>query len=155
MNVNAMYQYSLSYFKGILDDTLEAGKHIPPAKKNDRKLFYRDTFCKFMYENICRSLFEVDKLLFSLLIYLQIQDEEPGRLNKEEVNFIMMGITKVADDVEVPNPTGDGGWLTEKSWAGFNQLNEQFEVFKGIDDNVIQNTEKWERIYNLQNPQDD
>ena len=100
-----------------------------------------------MYENICRSLFEVDKLLFSFLICLKIKDEIPGNLDPKEVFFIMMGITKV--DVDVPNPTGEGGWMTEKTWAGFNQLATEFDVFKGIDDSVMTKTEDWERIYNL------
>lgn len=63
-----------------------------------------------------------------------------------------MGITKVKADE--PNPTGEGGWMTDKTWCGFLQLAEEFECFKSIADNVEQNTAEWERIYNLMLPED-
>jgi dynein heavy chain len=61
-----------------------------------------------------------------------------------------MGITKVKS--EEPNPTGEGGWMTDKTWCGFQQMSEDFETFKSIADNVQQNTEEWEKIYNLMAP---
>lgn len=63
-----------------------------------------------------------------------------------------MGVTKVK--VDDPNPTGEGGWMTDKTWAGFLQLSEEFECFKGLDDSAVQNTDGWEKIYNLMAPEE-
>lgn len=77
MNVNAMYQYSLKYFKGILEDALKAAQNREDLKsKEKRKNFFRDEFTKLLYQNICRSLFEADKLLFSFMMTLKVKDED-------------------------------------------------------------------------------
>jgi len=115
MSVDPMYQYSLKFFKMIYQRALtNAG---PPAsgKRNERKLFFIKEFTKLLYENICRSLFEKDKLLFSMLMCLMIMGEEEGRLDQKEVRFMMTGGTSV--DMPKPNPTGEGGWMTDKIWA--------------------------------------
>lgn len=77
MNVNSMYQYSLKYFKGILHMALHSAHDRTDLKsKEKRKNYFRDKFTELLYTNICRSLFEVDKLLFSFLMCLKIKDEE-------------------------------------------------------------------------------
>lgn len=105
--------------------------------KEKRKNFFRDEFTKLLYQNICRSLFEADKLLFSFMMTLKVKDEDtqPVALDHKEVNFLLMGVTKVKFDD--PNPTGEGGWMTDKTWAGFLQLSEEFECFKGLDDSMV------------------
>lgn len=125
----------------------------PPAsgKRNERKLFFIKEFTKLLYENICRSLFEKDKLLFSMLMCLMIMAEEEGRLDQKEVRFMMTGGTSV--DMERPNPTGEGGWMSDKIWASVLQLSKEFEAFAGLDTNFEKNIDEWERIYNLSKPQ--
>jgi dynein heavy chain len=81
------------------------GEHIEKSKRNDRKNFFIKEFTKLLYENICRSLFEKDKLLFSFLICLKIMDEVPGNLDQKEVRFLMTGGTSV--DMKRPNPSGE------------------------------------------------
>jgi dynein heavy chain len=154
MQVDPMYQYSLKFFKNIYSRALDNGDHIPSGKKNERKNFFIKEFTRLLYENICRSLFESHKLLFSFLICLKIMYErkEPEfALDPKEVRFIMTGGTSI--DMEKPNPTGDQGWLTNKMWASILQVSREFEAFKGLDDNVIANLGEWERVYNSQNPQ--
>lgn len=152
MQIDPMYQYSLKYFKSIYVDSLdEANKQeIPQGKKKERVSFFRDEFTRQLYSNICRSLFEEHKLLFSFLICLKIK-EEVGNLDQKEVRFLLVGITKVETDI--PNPSGDGGWMTDKTWAGMNQLGDEYECFKGLSDNIVKNIDEWKRIYNLAKPQ--
>jgi dynein heavy chain len=151
MNVDPMYQYSLSFFKKIYGRALSHGDHIEKSKRNDRKNFFIKEFTKLLYENICRSLFEKDKLLFSFLICLKIMEEVPGALDQREVRFLMTGGTKV--EMKRPNPAGVEGWLTDKTWASVLQVSEEFEEFKGLDESFEKNGKEWERIYNLQKPQ--
>lgn len=42
--------------------------------------------------------------------------------------------------------------MTDKTWAGFEQLTHDFDTFKGMDKNVIANLDKWNHIYNASNP---
>lgn len=65
----------------------------------------------------------------------------------------MQGATRV--DMKVPNPTGEGGWLTDKTWASILQVSEEFEFFKGLDDNIEVNLVAWERLYNSASPENE
>lgn len=153
MNVNSMYQYSLRFFKDIFIKAMKNGDSIEKGKKNERKVFFMREFSSLLYENICRSLFEQDKLLFSFLLCLKIMDETEGALNHREVRFLMQGGTRV--EMKRPNPTGEEGWITDKTWASILQISEEFECFKGFDENIEINLSHWERIYNSMNPQDE
>jgi dynein heavy chain len=115
MNVNPMYQYSLKFFKMIYIRAL--GNAGPPSsgKKNERKIFFIKEFTKLLYENICRSLYEKDKLLFSFMMCLKIMYEVDGVLEPAEVRFLMTGGTRV--EMSRPNPTGEDGWMSDKMWA--------------------------------------
>ena len=78
-------------------------------------------------------------------------DETEGNLDQAEVRFLMTGGTKV--DMAKPNPAGEGGFLTDKTWASILQVSEEFPAFKGLDKSFEKNLSEWERIYNSQKPQ--
>ena len=43
--------------------------------------------------------------------------------------------------------------MTDKMWASILQLTDEFEYFKDLSANIEANLDEWERIYNLQQPQ--
>ena len=152
MNIDPMYQYSLKFFENIYRQALNNGEHIDKSKKNDRKFFFIKEFTRLLYENICRSLFEKDKLLFSFLMCIKIMDEDKDKgLDPREVTFLLTGGTSI--DMPKPNPSGKGGWMSDKIWASIIQLSEEFECFKGLDDSFVEKGKVWEGIYNSVKPQ--
>ena len=128
MNVDPMYQYSLKFYRMIYERALDSGGHIEKGKRNERKIFFIKKFTELLYQNICRSLFEKDKLLFSMLICLKIMDEQ-GELDQREVRFMMTGGTSV--EMKRPNPTGEGGWMTDKIWSSILQVCRRIRVLQG------------------------
>lgn len=115
MNVDPMYQYSLKFFCMIYERALDrADGKIEKTNKNERRAFFIRKFQKLLYVNVCRSLFEKDKLLFSFLMCMKIM-EEVGQLDPLETRFLMTGATSIVGDR--PNPAGENGWLSEKQWA--------------------------------------
>ena len=58
----------------------------------------------------------------------------------------MTGPTAV--ECERPNPTGEGGWLQDKAWAGILQMSKLIECFKYFDHDFEKYLADWERIYN-------
>ena len=106
-----------------------------------------------MYNNVCRSLFEKDKLLFSFLLCLKIMDEnmkDEGGLPINEVRFLMAGATQV--DMTRPNPSGDSGWLSNKALLAILEMSSKFKVFEGFDLDFAEHLGEWEKIYNSVNP---
>lgn len=144
MNIDPMYQYSLTSYKNIYQNALNAAAHIPMNRKPERKAFFIDKFTELLYDNICRSLFEKDKLLFSFLLCLKIMEPD---IDQAEVRFIMTGSTSV--EMEKPNPAGEEGWMSDKIWQSILQIAREFEAFDGLDSNFETNVDEWERIYNL------
>lgn len=109
INVDPMYQYSLEFFRLIYENAIRSVEGVfEKAQKNDRKAYFISEFTWRLYKNVCRSLFEKDKLLFSFLICLKIMDEvqkDTGGLDFLSVRFLMAGATKV--DMTRPNPTAE------------------------------------------------
>ena len=153
--VNAMYQYSLEFFKNIFEMAVKSADGVlEKSNKSGKRAYWIQEFTKRLYDNVSRSLFQKHVLLFSFLICLKIKDEllmNEGGLNIPELRFLLAGATQV--EVTKPNPTGDDGWLTNTSWLSILEMSSKFETFKGFDDSFAKDIKLWEKIYNSPNPQ--
>jgi len=146
-NIEPMYQYSLTWYIMLFDHT------IANATKSD-KLEVRlknlnKFFTYFLYCNICRSLFEKDKLLFAFTLcatILQYQD----KMDPAEFRFLVTG--GVADEDPPPKPVP---WQTDKLWDEACRLSRLNDHFKGYSDFFAKNHEKFKHIYDSAEPQNE
>ena len=90
---------------------------------------------------MCRSLFEKDKLLFSLLLTIGLLKEKKA-INEEIWYFLLTG--GVALDNPYPNPASE--WLSEKSWGEIVRASS-LPRLKGLMGDVERNTKEWKQIY--------
>ena len=79
-----------------------------------------------LFNNICRSLFEKDKLLFSFILTCALMKKE-GTLDEPLFRFLLTGGVAIGDDPEA-NPYS--AWLPDKSWAELGRAG-QLPTLKG------------------------
>jgi len=83
-----MYQYSLNYYIDLFTQgILNAEKN---TNLNIRLENLKTYFLYSLYSNICISLFEKDKLLFSLLLSVRLM-EFRSELDPDHWRFLMTG----------------------------------------------------------------
>lgn len=86
----------------------------PKSKQNiaeERIEILNNHFTLSLYENICRSLFEKHKLLFSLVLCVKILFGD-NKMDPDEWRFFLAGAT---GKIEIPtNPTD---WLGDLEWG--------------------------------------
>lgn len=133
-SVDPMYQYSLEWFLGIFVSAISNSKKADAIKQ--RIININEYFTFSLYNNVCRSLFEKHKLMFSFLLCARIL------MNREQINmlewrFLLSGGMPTK---ELPNPAVS--WLSERTWQdilglsnlqNFTKLAESFpEHLKGF-----------------------
>ncbi|CAB0007617.1 unnamed protein product [Nesidiocoris tenuis] len=130
VNIDPMYQYSLVWFISLYNQAIGNSKKSDSLE--ERLSFLKDYFTISIYKNVCRSLFEKDKLTFSFTLTLGIQRAE-NKIEDEHIGFLLTGGISV--DNPYPNPAP--GWLSEKSWAeivrasklnGLNEFKESIQT---------------------------
>lgn len=103
--------------------------HFPFSNKSkilEKRLRYlTDYFTYSLYCNVCRSLFEKDKLLFSFILCSNILKAK-NELCQHEFMFFLTG--GVGLENKIPNP--DNSWLSDKSWDEICRMCD-FEAFEG------------------------
>jgi dynein heavy chain len=109
-NIDPMYQYSLQWFCQLFV------KSIADSIKSDdlsvRLDHLSDHFTFFLYCNVCRSLFEKDKLLFAFVLTSRLQVNK-GSMDPLELRFFLTG----GIAMDNPNPNPDPEWISEKAWG--------------------------------------
>lgn len=80
------------------------GVEMGKGHTNERVKFLQAKFTSMLYENVCRSLFEKDKLLISFLMTIKIMTGQ-DRVAQPELRFLMTGGVKT--EAPLPNPTKD------------------------------------------------
>ncbi|XP_074537088.1 dynein axonemal heavy chain 12 [Halichoeres trimaculatus] len=143
-NIDPMYQYSLSWFVNLYINSIQDSNK---SKILERRLRYLiDHFTYNLYCNVCRSLFERDKLLFSFLLCCNLL------LAKKEIeysDFMFLLTGGVGLQNTVPNP--EPSWLQDKSWDEICRASD-LPGLQGIKEAFIKSPGDFKPIYDSKEP---
>lgn len=105
-----MYQYSLPWFVNLFVASIGLATFstdVPERLDNINGHFTYALYC-----NVCRSLFEKDKLLFAFLLCSRIL-ESRGSIDAQEWLFLLTGGLGHAGKQANPAPE----WLSDRAWS--------------------------------------
>jgi len=142
--IDAMYQYSLGWFKALF---LLGIQGATAADDIDTRIVnLNDKISYLMYLNVCRSIFETHKLLFSFLLNIKILMAR-NEVDMAQWRFLLSG-GQIAAGAEKPAVD----WLEVKTWLEFLNV-EQLDRFKGIAAHVANNLDAWRSLYDSLAPE--
>jgi len=145
-NIEPMYQYSLSWFIMLFEHSIDNSEKSEDLKKRITAL--QEFFTYFLYCNVCRSLFEKDKLLFSFMLGYTLFSNVDGTIDPGHWRFLLTGGV-VLERKMPPNPGAP--WLSEKLWGEMVRLSD-FDDYKGFSDSVIADVGPYKAIYDSEEP---
>ena len=98
---------------------------------DERLANLNEEFLISLYRNICRSLFEKDKMIFSFLLTCKLKSMA-GDFEEEELRFFLTGGIQIGKE-ERESPAS---WLGDKSWGEIIRMSN-LPKFKGFLDHFI------------------
>ena len=163
--IDPMYQYSLDYYQGLFDRCLVNSDKAKDVKKRLAIIIDYATF--FMYNTICRGLFERDKVLFSALLCFSIlrqrgdidpmswtlfirgagpkdrsaQEANPNPARISEFQWDLLYAAADSVDLEAPGAAGEGEGAD--GGDGGDGGAERVRPFEGLPELMAANFPKW------------
>jgi dynein heavy chain len=146
-SIDPMYQYSLPWYTSLFSACIEASEKSDDVEK--RLGILKDYFTFSLYNNVCRSLFEKDKLLFSFLLCINLMKNE-GKIAYDEWLFLLTG----GVGLENPHENPAVGWLPTTSWNQLCRLGD-LAAFDSVRESFGTSVRKWKKVYDSLFPQDE
>ncbi|EFN66875.1 Dynein heavy chain 7, axonemal [Camponotus floridanus] len=144
-NIDPMYQYSLLWFVNLYNMAIT---NTDPADNVEQRL--KDLtkyFTYLLYVNICRSLFEKDKLLFALLLVINLHKMSDTPETASQWLFLLTG------GIGLENPyVNPAEWLPVKQWDQLCRL-DNIKGFEGIRESFSKAISEWKEIFDSREPQ--
>ena len=149
-SVDPMYQYSLEWYIKLFLLSVsmsEQGENIV-----ERVAAIIATFTITLYQAVCRSLFEKDKMLFSFLLTKTVKLAEKT-IDPIELRYFLAGNTAV--ETSEPNPVDNGnGWLTNAAWKDILGLRDSCPNLAWITDDLKSNKSAYQKVFESKTPRE-
>ena len=130
--IGHMYQYSLSYFVRMFNHCIDAAEKSEELEERLRNL--NDYITLFMYQNVCRGLFEEHKLMFSFLMHVHRARGGRDRCRRVELRPAWHG--RPERNALAGAPEGCEAWLGDDRWQQLAFLQDNVPNFGGLLDAV-------------------
>ncbi|GIL57271.1 hypothetical protein Vafri_12526 [Volvox africanus] len=148
--VDPMYQYSLAWFLKLFVRSIQQAAKADDVEERLQNINNHFTYA--LYQNICRSLFEKDKLLFAFLLSVRIlMSRNEGRLEPQLYQFLLTGGVGVPER-EVDRPEG-ADWLSAKAWGEVLRAPNVCPAFEGLPEVVAGCPDEWKALFDSVEPQ--
>ena len=144
--IDPMYQYSLNYFQRLYNYCIDSSEKSSDLQQ--RLTILINFVTDFMYQMVCRGLFEAHKGIYSLLIATAIQMGE-GAVSFPEWNFLLRS---GKPSVEVTNP--DPLLFNPLVWNLIIAAQTDVPCFSGLCDHISKNLKEWKLWKEQDDPQD-
>lgn len=150
-NIDPMYQFVLSWFIELFKYSVvnSEGFQSDSCTQERRMANVKDHFALSLYQNVCRSLFEKDKLLFSFLLSYAIYSRVHKEIGEDAFRFLLTGGVSIIH--EKPEKPGTE-WITEKSWDEMLRLST-FDHLHGFHEHVASDPDAFTAIYESEQPE--
>jgi dynein heavy chain, axonemal len=143
-NIDPMYQYSLQWFINLYLNSIQDSLKSKVIQRRLKNL--QDHFTYNLYSNVCRSLFEKDKLLFSFILCTSILLSR-NELDQTEYMFFLTGGIGLENNIK--NPTH---WLADKCWDEICRCDD-LPGLNGFREHFQHNSNLWKELYDSKEPQ--
>ncbi|KAJ3214893.1 Dynein heavy chain 1, axonemal [Dinochytrium kinnereticum] len=144
-NIDPMYQYSLGWFMNLFISAISHSEKSDDIDQRIRNI--NDYFTFSLFSNVCRSLFEKHKLLFSFLLAIRILMND-DKIDLDEWKFLLTGATSSAEK-KLQNPASD--WLSQRSWAEVLALST-LPNFSNFELDFVDFIDSYRVVFDSQNP---
>ncbi|KAK3267509.1 hypothetical protein CYMTET_23939 [Cymbomonas tetramitiformis] len=143
-NIEPMYQYSLPWFVNLFISSISNSMAADDVAI--RLNHIQDHYTFSLYQNVCRSLFEKDKLLFSFLLTTRILGSK-GMVDQAEWMFLLTG--GLGGNV-LPKPPG-ADWLSDPAWAELCRLSAM-PAYQGLTGSFLKDASAWKPLHGSLDP---
>jgi len=144
--VNPMYQNSLQQFLEQFDMSLSNSDKAVMLERRISNIIEYLTYAIFKYK--CRGLYEVHKILFTILMTLKI-DLDREKITRSQFEYFIKGGASVDMNSIKPKPFE---WVTDICWMNLGLL-QTISPFQSILTAVETNGNSWKKWYEKSNPE--
>eukprot|EP00741_Cyanophora_paradoxa_P012299 tig00000169_g11885.t1 len=137
--VDPMYQYSLTWFATLFGNVFAVAERSEDFDTRVKAL--NDAATYSLYTNVCRSLFEKHKLLFSFLLCVRILQGD-GRIDPAEWRFLLAGAT--SDEISIPKPEAE--WIDASMWIDVLNLSH-LPAFAGFAESFAADVDAFKAVF--------
>ena len=134
------YEYSLTWFNRMYSRSVEAAEKSTFVEQRIENV--SDQLNLIVYSNVCRGLYEKDKLIFSLLLAVAILRKD-NKINEKQLNYFISPF----DIVRFKDEKSKVDWLSDNIWRKVRASETVDGRFAGLSDRIVSNSEAWEAFF--------